>query len=78
MNSALMPPSYYEVGPRGRSPQLYHTIADAAWAVAQLAPAAAAVNAVSGSRRRSLTEAELRELGRHVRARRLLSLRGST
>ncbi len=75
VSTTLVPPSYYEVGPNGKPSHLYRTIADAAWAVVQLAPTAAAVSAVTGSRRRSLTDTELRELGQQVRARRLLAVR---
>ena len=71
MSTTLVPPTYYEVKPNGRSSRIYRTIADAAWAVVRLAPTPTAVTALTGSRRRSLTDNELRELGRHIHARRL-------
>ena len=74
MSSTLVPPSYYEVGDNGKRPQPYRTIVEAAWAVVHR-PSTAAVTAVTGDRRRSLTDVELRELGQHVRAWRLLAER---
>jgi hypothetical protein len=75
VSTTLVPPSYYEVRSSGKPSHLYRTVADAAWAIVQSAPRAVAVSAVTGRRRRRLTDAELRELGRHVRARRELALR---
>ena len=50
----------------------FQTVAEAAATIFDLAPLPTTVVAVTGSRRRSLTEGELRELGRSVQARRLV------
>jgi uroporphyrinogen-III synthase len=76
VSTTLVPPSYYEVRAHGRLAHLYPTIGEAAAAVLQLAPTVTAVDVVTGSRRRSLSDRELRELGRHVRARRLVAQQG--
>ena len=73
MSTTLVPPSYYVVEARGLRPRGYETVADAAAAIFNLAPLPTTVMAVTGSRRRSLSEAELRELGRGVRACRLFA-----
>ena len=71
MSTTLVPPSQYLVKPRGRTEWLFPTIAQAATALARMAPIPATVMAVTGSRKRSLTDGELRELGRWVRRYRL-------
>jgi len=74
VSTTLVPPSYYEVATNAKPPHLYRTIADAPWAIVPLSQRAGTVGAVTGSRRRDLTDGELRALGRHVRARRLRTL----
>jgi hypothetical protein len=71
MSTTLIPPSYYIVKPRGQTARVFPSLAQAATALAQLSPVPATVSAITGSRERSLTDRELRELGRHVRSRRL-------
>ena len=71
MSTTLVPPSYYVVKPRGRPARLYNTLTEVAAAIYLIARTPATVSAVTGSRRRSLTDAELRDLGRDVRALRL-------
>ena len=68
-----MPPSYYVVKPRGRPERRYRSVADAAAAIVSLVPIPAIVSASTAGARRSLTETELRQLGRNVRAWRLLA-----
>jgi hypothetical protein len=53
----------------------YRTLAELAAADVQSTQNAGAVEAGTCGRRRSLSESELRELGRQVRAHRLLALR---
>jgi len=67
VSTTLVPPSYYIVKPRGRPARLYNTLTEVAAAIYPLARTAATVSAVTGSRHRSLTHAELRDLGRSVR-----------
>ncbi|MGO9495227.1 MAG: hypothetical protein ACLQA5_00700 [Solirubrobacteraceae bacterium] len=71
MSTTLVPPSYYLVDPRGRPARLSNTLPEVAAAIYPLARTPATVSAVTASRRRSLTDAELCDLGRAVRARRL-------
>jgi len=71
MSTALLPPTYYVVKPRGQAARHYLTVAQAATAIAQLAPTPTTMSAITGSRTRSLTETELRELRQCVRAYRL-------
>ena len=71
MSTTVLPLSYYVVKPRGQTARVFPTIAQAATAIAQLAPTLATVSAIPGRRSRRLTDAELRELGRRVRAHRL-------
>ena len=71
MSTTLVPPSYYIVKPRGQAARRYPTVAQAASAMAQLALTPTAIGAITGNRTRSLTDSELRQLGRHVRAHRL-------
>jgi hypothetical protein len=68
MSTTLLAPSYYVVKPRGQTARHYLTLAQAATAIAQLAPTPTTVSAITGSRARSLSDSELRELGRRVRA----------
>lgn len=71
MSTTLLPPSYYVVKPRDQTARVYATVAQAATAIVQLTPTPTTVSAMTGARSRSLTDAELRELGRRVRAHRL-------
>ncbi|HYB25077.1 MAG TPA: hypothetical protein VEF89_00530 [Solirubrobacteraceae bacterium] len=71
MSTTLVPPSYYVVTPRGQRALLYATVADAAAAIVLLAPTPATVTATTGNRSRSLSQAELTELGQRIRAFRL-------
>jgi hypothetical protein len=71
MSTTLVPPSYYLVKPRGRPARLYNTLTEVAAAIYPLERTPATVSAVTGSRHRSLTNRELRDLGRDVRALRL-------
>ena len=75
MSTTLVPPSYYVVNARGLRASVYKTVSDAAAAIFTLAPLPTTVMAVTGSRHRSLTATELRELGRSVRACRLIAAR---
>lgn len=63
MTTTLVPPSYYVVKPNGQPPRHYRTVADAAAAIVLIAPTPTTVEVLTGSRRRSLTDTELRELG---------------
>lgn len=65
------PPGATSVKPRGQAARRYLTFAQAASAIAQLAPTPTAIGAITENRTRSLTDGELRQLGRHVRAHRL-------
>ena len=58
-------------GARGHPARLYNTLTEVAAAMYPLGARRRRVSAVTGSRRRSLTDAELRDLGRDVRALRL-------
>jgi hypothetical protein len=77
VSTTLVPPVYYVVQPRDGRAQLHRTIANAAAALSlyHSASRSAEVFAVTGTRRRSLTQLELRELGRYVRAWRLVAER---
>jgi hypothetical protein len=67
----MLPPTYYVVKPRGQSALSYTTVAQAAIAIIGLAPTPVRVSVMNGFRIRSLTDAELCELGQHMRAHRL-------
>jgi hypothetical protein len=71
MSTTLMPPTYYVVRPQGLPAYIYQTVREAAAALHELAPTATAVYVMTGRKRRSLSEHELRQVGRHLRARRL-------
>ena len=71
MSTTLVPPTYYVVKPRGLPAHVYDTLADVAAAIRVLAGSPATVSVLTGSRRRSLTDAELLDLRRHVRSLRL-------
>jgi hypothetical protein len=71
VSTTLMPPSFYAVRQRGRPAYIFETVREAAAALFDLAPAVTVVYAVTGSHRRSLSERELLEVGRHVKARRM-------
>jgi hypothetical protein len=71
MSTTLMPPTYYVVRPQGLPAYVYETVREAAGALHALAPTAAEVYVMTGRKRRSLSDHELRQMGRHVRARRL-------
>jgi len=71
VSTTLVPPSYYVVKLRGRLARLYNTLSEVAVAIYLLPRTPATVSALTGSRQRSLTDAELRELGRNLRAVRL-------
>ena len=75
VSTALVPPNFYAVRSHRRPPHLYRRVGDAAAAVAELAPTAATVYVVTGGQGRSLSDRELGELGRCIRARRLASER---
>jgi hypothetical protein len=77
VSTTLVPPIYYMVQPCGGRAQFHSTLANAATALSlyHSASKSAEVYAVTGTRRRSLTEPELRELGRQVRAWRLVAKR---
>jgi len=77
MSTTLLPPSYYVVKARGQTARVFPTIAQAATAIVQLTPTPATVSAITGPRSRSLTDTELRELGRRVRAHRLRASRAT-
>ena len=71
MSTTLIPPSYYVVEPRGHAAGVYHTLTEVAAAIYLLAPTPATISALTGTRRRSLTDAELHDLGQDVRSLRL-------
>jgi hypothetical protein len=71
VSTTLVPPSYYVVKPRGRPARVYNTLSEVDVVIYLLARTPATVSALTGSRRRSLSDAELRELGRSLRAVRL-------
>lgn len=71
MSTTLIPPSYYVVEPRGHAAGVYHTLTEVAAAIHLLAPTPATISALTGTRRRSLTDAELHDLGQDVRSLRL-------
>lgn len=71
MSTTLIPPSYYVVKPRGQTARVFPAIAQAATTLVMLGGTPATVSAITGSRTRSLTETELRELRQRVRAQRL-------
>ena len=75
MGTTLVPPSYYAVKPRGFPERRYRTVADAAAAIVKLVTIPAIVSVTTAGARRRLTETELHELGRSVRAWRLLASR---
>jgi hypothetical protein len=75
VSTTLVPPSFYAVRSHGRPLHLYRSVGDAAAAVVELAPTAATVYVVIGGQGRSLSDRELGELGRCIRARRLASER---
>jgi len=68
VSTTLVPPSSYVLKPRGRPARSYNTLSEVAAAIYLLARTPATVSALTGTRRRSLTDAELRELGRNLRA----------
>jgi hypothetical protein len=70
VSTTLMPPSFYAVRRQGCPPYIFETVREAARALLDLAPAAATVDVVVGSHRRSLSDRELLEVRRHIRARR--------
>jgi hypothetical protein len=70
MSTTLVPPSYYIVKPRGQAARQYLTVGQAAIALSWLAPTPTVIGVITGKRTRSLTDRELRELARHVRAHR--------
>jgi hypothetical protein len=67
MSTTLLPPSYYVVKPRGHPARVYNTVTEVAAAIYVLAPTPATVSALTGTRRRSLTDSELHDLGQNVR-----------
>jgi hypothetical protein len=71
MSTTLIPPTWYVVKPRGQTARVFPTIAQAATALVMLGPTPAIVSAITGSRTRSLTEIELRDLRQRVRAHRI-------
>jgi len=71
MSTTLVPPSRYLVKPDGHPARLYNTLPEVAAAIYLLAPRPAIVSALTGSRRRSLTDTELHDLGQAVRSLRL-------
>jgi hypothetical protein len=71
VSTTLIPPSYYVVKPRGLPARVYNTLSEVAVAIYLLARTPATVSALTGSRRRSLSDAALHDLGRHLRAVRL-------
>jgi hypothetical protein len=71
MSTTLIPPSRYLVQSHGRPARLYNTLPEVAAAIYLLAPRPATVSALTGSRRRSLTDSELHDLGQAVRSLRL-------
>lgn len=75
MGTTLVPPSHYVVKPRGWSARRYRTVADAAAAIVQLVPIPVSVSVATAGSQRSLTDTELCDPGRNVRACRLLASR---
>lgn len=71
MSTTLVPPSCYVVDPRGGPARPYNTLREVAAAIYPLAPTPATLSAMTGSRPRSLTDAELRDLRRDIRALRI-------
>jgi hypothetical protein len=71
VSTTLVPPSYYVVKPGGHPARLYNTLSEVAVAIYLFPRTPATVSALTDSRERSLTDAELRELGRNLRAVRL-------
>jgi hypothetical protein len=78
MSTTMLPPTYYVVKPRGQTAVHLPTLREAAAAILRLAPTPVRVSVMNGIRIRSLTNAELRELGQHMRAHRLRGLRQSS
>ena len=76
MSTTLVPPSYYLLTPRGHTARRYESLSQVAVAL-RLARSPTTVCAVTGNRLRSLTDAELRDLGRHVQAIRIRARRAS-
>ena len=76
VSTTLIPPMFYVVKPRGRPARVYLTITDAAAAIVVLGSPLAAVGVVTGRRSRRLTDRELPESARHIRARQLQASRG--
>jgi len=68
VSTTLVPPSYYVVKPRARPARQYNSLREVAAAIYLLAPTPATVSALTGTRRRSLTDSELHDLGRNLRA----------
>jgi hypothetical protein len=68
MSTTLLPPTYYVVKPSRRKPLLFPTVAQAAVAIITLVPTSVRVSVMIGIRTRTLTDAELRELGQQMRA----------
>jgi hypothetical protein len=66
VSTTLVPPTYYLVRPRGRPSRVYDTLSDVAAVIRLPAGTPATVNVLTGSRRRSLTDAELLDLGQHL------------
>lgn len=64
--SMTLIPLYYAVNQYGRPARLYTTIADVAAAAVSSTRTVLRVGVVTGGRRRSPRESELRELGRQV------------
>ena len=75
MSTTLVPPSFYVVTPEGESAREYRTVSETAAAMVQLGRTPVSVDVVTGCRRRSLTEGELRELGSRIRAVRICAAR---
>lgn len=71
MSTTLISPTYYVVKPRGQTARVFPTIAQAATTLVMLGRTPATVSAITGTRTRSLTETELRELRQRIRAHRL-------
>jgi hypothetical protein len=68
MSTTLVPPTWYVIKPRGQTVHVFSAIAEVATALVKLGPTPATVGAIIGTRTRSLTETELRELRDRVRA----------
>ena len=71
MSTTVIRPTYYVVEPRGHAARRYHTLTEVAAAIYLLAPTPATISAFTGTRRRSLTDAEQHDLGQDVRSLRL-------